>query len=88
MRYVSPAYSSAKQNLVACQLRGKIYFYTLRAVMPGQELLVWYCREFAQRLNYPETGELMLQRISKYSSRLCYLRVSSRRYVYSLIFII
>ncbi|XP_022647630.1 PR domain zinc finger protein 1-like isoform X2 [Varroa jacobsoni] len=65
MRYVSPAYSSAKQNLVACQLRGKIYFYTLRAVMPGQELLVWYCREFAQRLNYPETGELMLQRINE-----------------------
>ncbi|KAJ1528620.1 hypothetical protein ONE63_007019 [Megalurothrips usitatus] len=48
MRFVNPAYSSASQNLIACQYK---------------ELLVWYCREFAQRLNYPLTGELMLQRI-------------------------
>lgn len=40
-----------------------IYFYTIRPILPNQELLVWYCREFAQRLNYPLTGELMLQRI-------------------------
>lgn len=40
-----------------------IYFYTIKPILPNQELLVWYCREFAERLNYPFTGELMLQRI-------------------------
>ncbi|KAH0567495.1 PR domain zinc finger protein 1 [Cotesia glomerata] len=63
MRYVNPAYSSESQNLIACQYKMNIYFYTIKPILPNQELLVWYCREFAERLNYPFTGELMLQRI-------------------------
>uniref|UniRef100_A0A1B6C4A5 PR domain zinc finger protein 1 n=1 Tax=Clastoptera arizonana TaxID=38151 RepID=A0A1B6C4A5_9HEMI len=63
MRYVNPAYSTQSQNLIACQHKMNIYFYTIRPIMPNEELLVWYCREFAERLNYPLTGELMLQRI-------------------------
>ncbi|KAH0948574.1 hypothetical protein HN011_001559 [Eciton burchellii] len=63
MRYVNPAYSSESQNLIACQCKMNIYFYTIKPILPNQELLVWYCREFAERLNYPLTGELMLQRI-------------------------
>ncbi|KAM7307686.1 hypothetical protein ISCGN_011323 [Ixodes scapularis] len=63
MRYVNPAYSSENQNLVACQVKQDIYFYTIKPIYPNQELLVWYCREFAERLSYPVTGELMLQRI-------------------------
>lgn len=67
MRYVNPAYSSENQNLVACQVNEQIYFYTIKPILPNQELLVWYCREFAERLNYPASGELMLQRIRKYT---------------------
>ncbi|XP_049821907.1 PR domain zinc finger protein 1 isoform X2 [Aethina tumida] len=63
MRYVNPAYSSESQNLIACQYKMDIYFYTIKPILPNQELLVWYCREFAERLNYPRTGEEMLQRI-------------------------
>ncbi|XP_071546612.1 uncharacterized protein [Panulirus ornatus] len=63
MRYVNPAYSSEAQNLIACQYKSNIYFYTIKPILPNQELLVWYCREFATRLNYPLTGELMLQKI-------------------------
>lgn len=63
MRYVNPAYSSESQNLIACQYKTNIYFYTTKPILPNQELLVWYCREFAERLNYPVTGDLMLQRI-------------------------
>ncbi|XP_044002035.1 GATA zinc finger domain-containing protein 14 isoform X1 [Aphidius gifuensis] len=63
MRYVNPAYSSESQNLIAGQHEMEIYFYTIKPILPNQELLVWYCREFAERLNYPLTGELMLQRI-------------------------
>ncbi|GAB6022650.1 PR domain containing [Chamberlinius hualienensis] len=63
MRYVHPAYSTTNQNLVAYQHQMKIYFYTVKPIPPDHELLVWYCREFAARLNYPPTGELMLQKI-------------------------
>lgn len=63
MRYVNPAYSSESQNLIACQYKTNIYFYTTKPILPNQELLVWYCKEFAERLNYPVTGDLMLQRI-------------------------
>ncbi|XP_025017323.1 uncharacterized protein LOC107365380 [Tetranychus urticae] len=59
MRYVNPAFSSESQNLVACQISNGIYFYTIKPIMPNQELLVWYCREFAQRLNLPSSGELL-----------------------------
>lgn len=65
MRYVNPAYSSESQNLIACQYKMNIYFYTIKPILPNQELLVWYCKEFAERLNYPLTGEQMLQRIRK-----------------------
>lgn len=57
MRYVNPASSSSDQNLVACQYKTDIYFYTVRPIQKGQELLVWYCREFAQRLERPVAGE-------------------------------
>ncbi|KAH1004819.1 hypothetical protein HUJ05_005592 [Dendroctonus ponderosae] len=63
MRFVNPAYSSETQNLIACQYKMNIYFYTIKPILPNQELLVWYCREFAERLNYPGTGEQMLQRL-------------------------
>lgn len=82
MRFVNPAYSNQSQNLVACQVKQKIYFYTIKPVLPNQELLVWYCKEFAERLNYPLTGEQMLIRISNACRRtrshcLCLIILSS-----------
>lgn len=50
MRYVNPANSPSEQNLVACQNGPDIYFYTIRSVEPGNELLVWYSPEFTSRL--------------------------------------
>ncbi|XP_060947740.1 PR domain zinc finger protein 1-like [Limanda limanda] len=58
MRYVNPACSAQEQNLVACQSGLDIYFYTIKPLQQGQELLVWYCPEFAQRCNYPPLGQL------------------------------
>lgn len=67
MRYVNAAFDSESQNLVACQIGQQIYFYTIKSILPNQELLVWYCKEFAQRLNYPVSGQLMVQALSKYT---------------------
>jgi hypothetical protein len=37
-----------------------IYFYTIKPIPANQELLVWYCRDFAERLHYPYPGELTM----------------------------
>ncbi|KAM6909915.1 PR domain zinc finger protein 1a [Xenentodon cancila] len=65
MRYVNPAHSAAEQNLAACQNDMEIYFYTVKPVPAGAELLVWYCHEFARRLRYPPSGELMMQKLKQ-----------------------
>lgn len=65
MRFVSPAFSPDTQNLVACQYEESIFFYTIRDIMAGEELMVWYCREFAERLNYPVSGSMMLRQIQQ-----------------------
>jgi len=52
MRYVASAYSLQVMNLVACQHQENIYFYTTRDILPNEELMVWYCKDFASRLGY------------------------------------
>ncbi|KAM8832339.1 PR domain zinc finger protein 1 isoform 2-T2 [Spinachia spinachia] len=63
MRYVNPASSEEGQNLIACQSGLEVYFYTIKPLQPGQELLVWYCREFALRCNYPPLDQLAVDNI-------------------------
>ncbi|KAM9852665.1 PR domain zinc finger protein 1a [Aulostomus maculatus] len=65
MRYVNPAHSAVEQNLAACQNGMEIYFYTVKPIPAGAELLVWYCHDFARRLHYPPSGELMMQKLKK-----------------------
>ncbi|XP_034030288.1 PR domain zinc finger protein 1a [Thalassophryne amazonica] len=65
MRYVNPARSAAEQNLAACQNSMEIYFYTVKPVPAGAELLVWYCYDFSRRLHYPSSGELMMQKLKQ-----------------------
>ncbi|XP_061100444.1 PR domain zinc finger protein 1a isoform X1 [Conger conger] len=65
MRYVNPAHSQQEQNLAACQNGMNIYFYTVKPIPANQELLVWYCPEFAERLHYPPSGELMMQKLKQ-----------------------
>lgn len=61
MHYVNFSSNSAQQNLIACQIDFNIYFYTIKPIPPNTEILVWYCREYAERLNIPRPGEEMLQ---------------------------
>ncbi|XP_076837760.1 PR domain zinc finger protein 1a [Brachyhypopomus gauderio] len=65
MRYVNPARSQDEQNLAACQNSMSVYFYTVKAIPAGQELLVWYCPDFARRLHYPPSGDLMMQKLKQ-----------------------
>ncbi|TRY53654.1 hypothetical protein DNTS_008655 [Danionella cerebrum] len=61
MRFVNPARSGSEQNLVACQNGTQIYFYSLRPIPPGEELLVWYSSEFAHRLSRRAEREILSQ---------------------------
>uniref|UniRef100_A0A914WU57 PR domain zinc finger protein 1 n=1 Tax=Plectus sambesii TaxID=2011161 RepID=A0A914WU57_9BILA len=57
MRFVNPACSKDSQNLVACQIDSDVYFYSVKPIEPNTELLVWYSRDYAQRINYPPSCE-------------------------------
>ncbi|XP_008848521.1 PR domain zinc finger protein 1 [Nannospalax galili] len=70
MRYVNPAHSAQEQNLAACQNGMNIYFYTIKPIPANQELLVWYCRDFAERLHYPYPGELTMMNLTQTESNL------------------
>ncbi|KAJ8383500.1 hypothetical protein AAFF_G00220170 [Aldrovandia affinis] len=50
MRYVNCARNEEEQNLVAFQHRGRVLYRSLRPILPGQELLVWYADEYAKEL--------------------------------------
>ncbi|XP_077576423.1 PR domain zinc finger protein 1a [Stigmatopora nigra] len=65
MRYVNPARTAAEQNAAACQVGSQVYFYTVRPVPAGAELLVWYCRDYARRLRYPPSGELVVHKLKQ-----------------------
>uniref|UniRef100_A0A3Q0RFN3 PR domain zinc finger protein 1 n=1 Tax=Amphilophus citrinellus TaxID=61819 RepID=A0A3Q0RFN3_AMPCI len=81
MRYVNPAHSAAEQNLAACQNGMEIYFYTVKPVPAGAELLVWYCHDFARRLHYPPSGELMMQKLKQSLLEVKQQQVSSEEHV-------
>ncbi|XP_036920857.1 PR domain zinc finger protein 1 isoform X3 [Sturnira hondurensis] len=68
MRYVNPAHSAREQSLAACQNGMNIYFYTIKPIPANQELLVWYCRDFAERLHYPYPGELTMMNLTQTQS--------------------
>ncbi|VDN51050.1 unnamed protein product [Dracunculus medinensis] len=57
MKYVNPAKSKDSQNLVACQINNEIYFYSVKAIKPNSELLYWYSRDYARRINFPSSCE-------------------------------
>ena len=61
MRYVLPAYTNSAQNLVAYQDGDQIFFLTIKPIKKDEELLVWYCKDFAERLKLPLSGEQMMR---------------------------
>ena len=50
MRYVNCPRNEAEQNLVSFQYECNIYYSTYKDIFPGQELLVWYGFEYAEKL--------------------------------------
>ncbi len=54
MTYVLPARDRHEQNVEALRdARGLVYFRTIKAIRPGEELLVWYGEELALECGIP-----------------------------------
>lgn len=49
------------QNLVAYQDGDELYFLTTVPIQKDEELCVWYCREYADRLGYPPSGTVPIR---------------------------
>ncbi|UYV81383.1 PRDM9 [Cordylochernes scorpioides] len=50
LRYINCANMESRQNLVAFQYRGHIFYRSYKTILPGTELLVWYGTSFAREL--------------------------------------
>uniref|UniRef100_A0A3B1IW92 PR domain containing 4 n=1 Tax=Astyanax mexicanus TaxID=7994 RepID=A0A3B1IW92_ASTMX len=57
MMFVRKARSSEEQNLVAYIDNGKLYFCTSREILPEQELLFYYSRDYSRQLGVPQVPE-------------------------------
>ena len=51
--YVRAARTEDEQNMEAYTKNGHIYYRTLRIIKAGEELLVWYSKDFSQILGIP-----------------------------------
>ena len=51
MRFVNCASTEERQNVVACQYRGQIYYQLVCQIDVGVELFVWYREEYAAELS-------------------------------------
>ena len=58
LRYVNCARNEEEQNLQAFQYQGEIYYRTLRPILPGEELLVWYGEEYGKELGIMEATDV------------------------------
>lgn len=53
MRFVRCARHKKEQNMVVFQYHGCVYYRTVREILPGQELLVWYDTRYSQFMGVP-----------------------------------
>lgn len=52
VHYVTMA-AGPEHNLLACQVDLHIYLYTVKPIPPNVELLAWFSRDYADRINCP-----------------------------------
>ncbi|XP_064643558.1 zinc finger protein 488-like [Lineus longissimus] len=52
--YIHPARNEKEQNVEVYSKDGQIYYRTIRTILPKEEILAWYSRDFALMLGIPE----------------------------------
>jgi hypothetical protein len=51
LRWINCARTPQEENVIVCECKGKIYYKTIRDILPGQELLVYYGASYAKELD-------------------------------------
>uniref|UniRef100_A0A8C9SP76 PR domain containing 4 n=1 Tax=Scleropages formosus TaxID=113540 RepID=A0A8C9SP76_SCLFO len=57
MMFVHKARTAEEQNLVAYSDSGKIYFCSSKEILPDQELLFYYSRDYSRQMGVPEVPD-------------------------------
>ncbi|KAG7456002.1 hypothetical protein MATL_G00247140 [Megalops atlanticus] len=57
MMFVRKARTGEEQNLVAYPDNGKLYFCSSREILPDQELLFYYSRDYSRQMGVPEVPD-------------------------------
>ena len=66
MRQVMPAFRNNAWNLLAYQTeQNEVFYLTIRNILPGEELCVWYCKEFADRIDEYLSGQMFAEAYRK-----------------------
>jgi len=53
LRFINCARNAEEQNLFSFQYQGNIFFNTIKDILPGTELLVWYGEQYVKLLGIP-----------------------------------
>ncbi|XP_053379449.1 uncharacterized protein LOC123562157 [Mercenaria mercenaria] len=80
--YVHPARTVDEQNMEAYMKDGNIFYRTLRIIRAGEELLVWYSKDFAQILEIPLSN--IVQREDNDTKLVCDKCGEKFRYIFPL----
>ncbi|XP_070568456.1 PR domain zinc finger protein 15-like [Ptychodera flava] len=72
-RFISPARDQHEQNLEALRRDdGRVFFRTVRGILKGEELLVWYSEDFADTMGIPCLTKDNIQGDHRYVCRHCW----------------
>ena len=76
LRYINCACNESEQNLVAYQFKGKIFYRTVRDIERGEELLIWYGKEYAKNLGIVDSS-MSLGTVVAYLLVLCCMHINA-----------
>ncbi|XP_077977667.1 LOW QUALITY PROTEIN: PR domain zinc finger protein 13-like [Glandiceps talaboti] len=73
MRFISPARDQHEQNVEAVRKDdGRVFFRTIRGVLKGEELLVWYGAVFVESMGIPSLTKDNIQGDHRYVCNYCW----------------
>ncbi|XP_060081399.1 PR domain zinc finger protein 10-like [Ylistrum balloti] len=71
LAYIQPAREEEEQNVEAYMKNGQVFYRTLRIIKAGEELLVWYSKDFCQLIGIPDVRRSTIQEKVNYVCQFC-----------------
>lgn len=58
LSYINPARNEDEQNMEAYMKNKEVFYRALRIIKTGEELLVWYSKDFCQLIDVPNVKRI------------------------------